>query len=201
MGMKNLSFAHLVGFGKKAKAEVDDEDKEKDDGERDHEDGVKKGKKAEDEKDKEKMDEDEDDDSAEDDSPKKEDEDDKKSKKSKADDGDDDEDDKEDKETEMRGSSVAADARRREQARCAAIFSSPSAAKNPELAANLAFKTRMPRSEALAVLEGTKVAPVARYDRSARNPNVGVGASHGMTSKQAVAKSLDDAFAKVKPRR
>ncbi|NVI06356.1 phage tail protein [Paraburkholderia sp. JPY454] len=44
----------------------------------------------------------------------------------------------------MRGKSAVARARRREQARCAAIMGSKHAARNVELAANLAFKTRMP---------------------------------------------------------
>jgi hypothetical protein len=52
----------------------------------------------------------------------------------------------------MRGDSPAADARRRERARCAAILTSAAGLKHPELACVLAFRTRVSRSEALGVL-------------------------------------------------
>ena len=72
------------------------------------------------------------------------------------DDGDDDEDEDEgdddgDRE-EASAASPAYAARRRERARCAAIFADPAAALNPALAAQLAFGTSLPRSEAVAVL-------------------------------------------------
>lgn len=211
-----LSFAHLTGVGSNARAETDEE--KKDPAERDHEDGnVKKGKKAEDKKDcpaAENDDGTEDKEASGDDLPESDDgdgDDDgdkkgKKAKKAKADkqDGDgadEDEDDKEDREVEMRGNSPAAQARRREQARCAAIFASPAAGKNPALAANLAFKTRMTRQEALVVLESTPAAAgPGNAARAARNPNVGSGASGSPTSAQAVASSWDRTFAKVNGR-
>ena len=58
----------------------------------------------------------------------------------------------------------------------AAIFSSKAAARNPVLAANLAFNTTMTRKEALAVLEGTPPAQQPGAGRAARNPNLGAGA-------------------------
>jgi hypothetical protein len=193
-----LSFAHLAGLGRKASAEGDDNK------DRDHEDGnVKKGKKAEgdepDEDDKDKKNdredaraEDDDPDSKAKDGDEEDEGDDKPTKKDAKADGDDDE--------EMRGNSVAAAARRREQARCAAIFASPAAARNPVLAANLAFKSRMSRGEALAILEATPAAAAAGHpDRAARNPRVGAGADAGLTSKQAVDSSWDRAFAKAAP--
>ncbi|WP_342616979.1 hypothetical protein [Rhodoferax sp. GW822-FHT02A01] len=61
----------------------------------------------------------------------------------------------EDPPEEMRGSSPIAVARRRERARCAAIIGHDAAASNMVLAANLAFKTRMTRAEAMAVLADT----------------------------------------------
>ncbi|GGJ14153.1 hypothetical protein [Neoroseomonas lacus] len=64
----------------------------------------------------------------------------------------------EDPDEEMRGNSAAAQARRRERARCAAIFASPHAAGRADVAAQLAFHTTMPRSAAvasLAALAGT----------------------------------------------
>ncbi|MGF6790174.1 hypothetical protein [Paraburkholderia sp. 35.1] len=102
---------------------------------------------------------------------------------------------------EMHGSSVEARARRREQARCAAIFSSHAAARNPVLAANLAFRTRLARGAALAVLESTPAAPPANSGRVERNPRVGPGGTPGMNSRQAIASAWDHAFAKVNARK
>jgi hypothetical protein len=115
------------------------------------------------------------------------------------DDEEEDKDDKDDDEMEMRGRSPAAKARRREQARCAAIFASRAAARNPVMAAHLAFRTRLPRKEAVAMLEATP-APGLSTDRSLRNPRVGPGGSQELSSRQAVASSWDRAFEKVNPR-
>jgi hypothetical protein len=56
---------------------------------------------------------------------------------------------------EMNGDSVTAQARRREQARCAAIFADAAAATRRDLAATLAFTTRLPRSQAIAILRSS----------------------------------------------
>lgn len=207
-----LSFAHLAGIGKRARAEADEDDDDKDVGERDHEDGnVKKGKKAKGDDDKDYAEDDSDDEQASDDDlPDSDDgdEDDdgdkkgKKAKKAKAEDEDaEDDEDKEDRDVEMRGNSPLAKARRREQARCAAIFASKAAAGNPALAANLAFKTRMSRKEALAVLESTPAASAPGAGRASRNPNVGTGASGSPTSQQAISANWDNAFKKAGGRR
>lgn len=126
----------------------------------------------------------------------------RKAKRARAQDDEGDESDDDDDETEMRGHSEAASARRREQARCAAIFASKAAAFNPALAANLAFRTRLPRSEAVAMLEASPPAVVSgpANDRAARNPRVGPGNSMHADSRQAIAASWDHAFAKVNPR-
>jgi len=198
-----LSFAHLTGFAKaRSEDETDDDQKarseDEDQNDQDREDGdVKKGKKAkkaEDDKDEpdaedDDLDGDEDDDADE-----------KKSKKAKADDADDDAKD-DDSDEEMRGKSAAASARRRERARCAAIFGSKAAGKNPALAANLAFNTSMGRKEALVVLENSPATSGGYPDRSARNPSIGSGGALQQNSRQAISSAWDKAFAKVAPRR
>jgi len=219
-----LSFAHLAGIGMKKKADSEDDPEKERESERDHEDetdGAKKGKRAKAEEDREREKEDidaEEEEGDDDDKEKKG----KKAKKAKAEgeeddeeacddkrgkkgkraksEGKDDENDEEDEDVEMRGSSPIAQARLREQRRCAAIFASSAAAKNPVLAANLAFCTRMTRTEALAVLEATPAASAAQV-RTRHNPDVGTGASASLTTKQAVDKSLDLAFSKVAGRR
>lgn len=109
----------------------------------------------------------------------------------------------EDPDKEMRGNSPIAAARRRERARCAAIFASAAAGRNPVLAAKLAFNTAMPRDEALAVLEGTPApAAAANAARAARNPQLGVGGERQTDSRAAAAAGWDKAFAKyTQPRR
>lgn len=206
LAARGLSFAHLAGFGNRAsRAEDDkpeDEDKpgargaEDDDKEpRDREDGDgngskgKKGKKAEDDKDK--------DPDAEDDEL-DEDEDDKKARRAENDDAD---PDAEDDEDEMRGKSAVARARIREQARCAAIMGSKAAGRNVELAANLAFKTRMTRQEALAILRTSPGASSASQERSSRNPRLGAGAESQRSSSQAAAAGWDRAFSKTTGKR
>lgn len=198
LAARGLSFAHLAGFGSRAsRAEDDkpeDEDKpgarsaEDDEQEpRDREDGGgdgskgKKSKKAEDDTDK--------DPDAEDD---------KKARHAEDDDAD---PDAEDDEDEMRGKSAAARARIREQARCAAIMSSKAAGRNVELAANLAFKTRMTRQEALAILRNSPAASSASQDRSSRNPRLGAGAESQRSSSQAATAGWDRAFSKTTGKR
>jgi|SRR6516225_9491761 hypothetical protein len=191
-----LSFAHLAGLNAKAsKAEDDkpeDEDKKEDakaEGDEPKEDDDKKDAKraddGDDEDKKEKAEDDEDDAKAEDEDDKKE---------AKADDGDDDDE-------EMRGKSAVAKARLREQARCASIFASKAAARNPVLAANLAFNTRMSRKEALAVLESTPAAASNHAERSARNPNIGSHSGAKPSPQQALAARWDANLKAANPSR
>jgi len=128
-------FAHLAGLGpRRASAPKAEDEKPKD------EEDEAKGKDAE---------EDPKDPPAE---PEAEDE------EEKAEGGEGDPED-EDPDEEMRGSSAAAQARRRERARCEAIFASPHAAGRADVAAQLAFRTTMPRAAAIESL-----AALARAD-------------------------------------
>jgi hypothetical protein len=204
-----LSFAHLGGLARKnAKASAEEDDDKKEQDREDTNAKAAKGAKAEGDDDERKKRDDEtddehearvakldDDEAAEGDDPDKKDDD--GDDKAKAEDGD-------DKDEEMRGKSATAQARRREQARCAAIFGSKAAAGNPVLAANLAFKTRMGRTEALAVLEATPAAAAAvpvNANRAARNPGIAAGGAMNPGGPQAAASSWDRAFAKVTPKR
>jgi hypothetical protein len=85
---------------------------------------------------------------------------------------------RDDDDKEMHGNSVIARARRRERARCAAIFATKEAGANPVLAANLAFQTRLTRRQAIRVLRDTP-APQAEkqhpHSVARRNPNLGAG--------------------------
>jgi len=229
LAARGLSFAHLAGLSAKAAKAEDDEDRkdaraegdsddEEDNTDRNRDDGdAKKGKAKSKAKAEDKDDEDDQGDDGQ-----------KSGKKAKAEDGDDtkdydaeeddDEDDQgddgqksgkrakaeeddDDEDEEMRGKSAVARARRREQARCAAIFASKAAARNPVLAANLAFNTRMGRKEALAVLQNTPAASVPGQGRQARNPNLGAGGEMHRNPAAAASAGWDRSFAKVTGKR
>lgn len=221
------NFAHLAGLGRKSRASAgneddqdngraeDDEDDDKSASDDDDQEPPKdkKGKKA---KAGRRADDDDDDDGqrAEDEDDEKDASDDddqdppkgKKGKKAKAgrradddEDGDDDEDaEDDDDKQEMSGRSAAASARRRERARCAAIFASKHAANNIPLAASLAFDTTMTRKEATAVLKsqaGRSSAPEPRR-RSREDYNSDLGADHGR-GKPSTAASWGTTFDKI----
>ncbi|MEI7411068.1 hypothetical protein [Pectobacterium aroidearum] len=150
--MSKFQFAHLLGLKKKASEEEDD-DKEK---------GKKaKSRRAEEERDDEEDTEDDDDreDMEEDDrDPDAEDDDDDKEKGKKAKSRRAEEDDEDAEEDENRDVKKG---RRAERKRCAAIFGSKHAAGRPDMAAHLAFNTRMSASEAIETLATMgAVAPV-----------------------------------------
>lgn len=149
-------FAHLMG--NKAKATEEDDEKTR----------KAKGRRAEDDDDEE---------NAENDDPESEDQDEekegrkaKKAKSKKAEDDDEDpnaenddenaEGDDEDAEDDEDNKDVKK-GRRAERKRCARIFGSKAAAARPDMAAHLAFNTRMSSSEAISILKamGGSLAP------------------------------------------
>ncbi|ALS63651.1 hypothetical protein [Pandoraea apista] len=212
LAARRLSFAHLAGFATRgARAEDDkpeDEDTKQgrradDDSpeEQDRDDGNgskgKKGKRAEDRNDDPDAEDDEMDDSSKGKKGKRADDD----ADPEAEDDDDTDPDAEDDDGEMRGKSAVARARLREQARCAAIMGSKAAGRNVELAANLAFKTRMTRQEALAVLRSSPAASTANHSRAARNPNLGAGGEMQRSSAHATSSGWERAFSKVTGKR
>ncbi|BCF96628.1 hypothetical protein PPGU19_011970 [Paraburkholderia sp. PGU19] len=167
---------------KKARAEDDDDDGAEDDGQK----SGKKAKKAEDGDESKDYAEEDDDDGAEDDG--------QKSGKRAEEDGD-------DEDEEMRGKSAVARARRREQARCAAIMGHKAAGRNVVLAANLAFNTRMGRKEAIAVLQATPAASTPGQGRQARNPNLGAGGEMHRNPQREASAGWDRAFSKATGKR
>ncbi len=205
MAKGGMNFAHLGGI-KAGKPRSDDADKKDDD----KDDDADKGKDAKaDDTDPPKKDDDKDeggkdakagkDDSGkgggEDDDADK----DKGAKGSKAstDDADADDDDEE----EMHGKSAAASARRRERARCSAIFASRAAARNPVLAANLAFNSNMTRKNAVAMLESTPAPQAAapqNASRAANNPRVDPPGAPEQNAHASLMSSWDAARARNK---
>ncbi|MBN5283368.1 hypothetical protein [Serratia ureilytica] len=141
--MSHFKFAHLLGLKKKASEEEDD-DKEKS--------KKAKSRRAEEERDDEEDAEDDDDrEDMEDDDrePDAEDDDDDKEKGKKAKSRRAEEDDEDAEEDENRDVKKG---RRAERKRCAAIFGSKHAAGRPDMAAHLAFNTRMSAREAIDTL-------------------------------------------------
>lgn len=208
LAARGLSFAHLAGFaarGSRAEDDNNDDEPKKNDAEDDQDKPKdddqsgskgKKGRRAED------------DDSGDGDDQNRDDSDSKRGKAKGSDDDDDtdaedDELDAEDDEDEMRGKSASARARRRERARCAAIFASKAAARNPEMAANLAFNTSLTRQEALALLRSAPAqgADNGSRSRAARNPNLGAGGDMQRGGAQQVQAGWDRSFQKVTGKR
>lgn len=147
MADNKFTFAHLIGLGKKARASEEDEDKKV---------RKAKGRKAEEDERDEDAEDDEDREGAEDQ------DDEKQGRKAKKAGGDDDDPDAEDDEDAEGDDEDAEDddenkdvkkGRRTERKRCARIFGSKAAAGRPDMAAHLAFNTRMSSSEAISTLK------------------------------------------------
>ncbi|WNP29087.1 hypothetical protein RN616_11120 [Morganella morganii] len=147
MADNKFTFAHLIGLGKKARASEEDENKK-----------VRKAKDRKAEEDE--RDEDAEDDEDREDAEEQDDE--KQGRKAKKAEGDDDDPDAEDDEDAEGDDEDAEDdddnkdvkkGRRAERKRCARIFGSKAAAGRPDMAAHLAFNTRMSSSEAICTLK------------------------------------------------
>ncbi|MBT0329032.1 hypothetical protein ISO88_03995 [Morganella morganii subsp. morganii] len=150
MADNKFTFAHLIGLGKKARASEEDEDKKV---------RKAKGRKAEEDEPDEDAENDEDREGAEDQDDEKQG---RKAKRAKKAEGDDDDPDAEDDEDTEGDDEDAEDddenkdvkkGRRAERKRCARIFGSKAAAGRPDMAAHLAFNTRMSSSEAISTLK------------------------------------------------
>lgn len=186
-----FSFAHLLGLNKAAKASrAEEEEEDQNSGEEEeNEEGddktSKKGKKAkkanEDDPDAE-----EDDPDAEEDDP-------------DAEDDDDDPDAEEDKEDENKDVKKG---RKAERERCAAIFGSKHAAGRPDLAATLAFTTKLSAKEAIRVMRanGRTVTGAAvqlgqpkrqtLQDRMANEPHPKIGVNGGKSGGSSTAEKM-----------
>lgn len=156
MADNKFTFAHLLGRGKKAKASEEDEDKKV---------RKAKGRKAEEDEQDENAEDDENREGAEDQDDEKQG---RKAKKAKKAEGDDDDPDAEDDENAEGDDEDAEDddenkdvkkGRRAERKRCARIFGSKAAAGRPDMAAHLAFNTRMSSSEAISTLKAMGAVP------------------------------------------
>ncbi|WP_097458069.1 hypothetical protein [Escherichia coli] len=136
--MSKFSFMHLISPGGRSRMDDDPEDK------RDEENAEEDEERRESRKARSRADDDNNDDgeNAEDDDDRRE----SRKARSRADDDDPDDENAEDDDDEEK-------ARASERHRCAAIFATPYAAKNPALAAELAFNTRMSVKQARAVMK------------------------------------------------
>ncbi|HIC7643342.1 TPA: hypothetical protein ACW7KW_003040 [Serratia liquefaciens] len=192
--MSYSKFAHLMGFKKKA-SEDEDDDKEK---------GKKaKSRRAEEERDDEEDAEEEDDredmEDDDDSDPDAEEDDDKgkgkkaKSRRAEEDDDADAEEDDENRDVKK--------GRRAERKRCAAIFGSKHAAGRPDMAAHLAFNTRMSASEAigtLATMGAVAPAKAVRVSLDARMQSeqvrLGQDSSKPATGKNALVSKMTSLY-------
>lgn len=121
----------------------------------------------------------------------KDDDDDTKPKETKAE-GDDKEKKGEEYAKAQRAEGVS-EGRAAERERCAAIFASPAAARNVQLAAELAFNSDMSAEAAIAALGKAAPARAEPAGRSARNPSLGAGAPAQESPAAAIASSWDAA--------
>lgn len=176
-------FAHLLGLGPRAgtddkrrskRADEDDEEKkdarseEKDTTDQEEDTGRSASKAEDEDADDEEIEdgeeEEEEDEDNRDDKDERESRRSKKGKKSKKSKRAEEDEDagvdgkRDDSDEDMRGQSAAAHARRRERARCEAIFACDAAAVRPDVAAQVAFRTTLARGEAVSVVTAAAAA-------------------------------------------
>lgn len=191
--MNKFSFAHLLGLNIAAKAsraaEEEEEDQNAEEESENEEDDDKSSKKS-----KKAKKANEDDPDAEDDDPDAEDDEDDP-------DAEDDDDDPDAEEEEDENKDVKK-GRKAERQRCAAIFSSKHAAGRPDLAATLAFTTRLTAKEAIRVMRAngrTVTGAVVQLsqpkrqtlqDRMAREPQTKIGVNGGKSGNSTAEKMM-----------
>jgi hypothetical protein len=196
-----MSFAHLAGVKTGAKRAEDTDDTTTEDEDTDpaaeDEDEPPKSKKAKsarraEDKDDESMAEDDDDDTA------AEGDDDDTSAEGDDDDTDAEDDEDPPKSKKAKGSRASTAEFRRgrlaERQRCARIFGSPAAGRNPAAAAELAFNTNLTSSAAISVLKTTGGSSAAA--RSRGNPDLGTDSGSPDPARHA-GKGWDKALANV----
>lgn len=186
--MNKFSFAHLLGLNKAAKAsraaEEEEEDQnaeEESENEEDDDKSSQKGKKAK---------------KANEDDPDAEDDEDDPDPDAEDDDDDPDAEEEEDENKDVKKG------RKAERQRCAAIFSSKHAAGRPDLAATLAFTTRLTAKEAIRVMRAngrTVTGAVVQLsqpkhqtlqDRMAREPQTKIGVNGGKSGNSTAEKMM-----------
>lgn len=189
--MSYFKFAHLLGLKKKASEEDDDKEKGKKAKSRRAEEERDDEEDAEDDDDREDMEDDDREPDAEDDDDEKE-----KGKKAKSRRAEEDDEDAEEGEN-----SDVKKGRRAERKRCAAIFGSKHAAGRPDMAAHLAFNTRMSASEAIDTLATMgAVAPVkiarASLDERMQDEKVRLGpdGDKPLTGKNALVSKMTSLY-------
>lgn len=153
-------FAHLLGLGRRAKAETED-----------NKDTAEDPKPGEHAADPARKDGESDDDYAKRCAEARQRAEEKEPEEGDPDDKEDDEESTDDEATRKAKSRArksfargVAGGRLAEQARCRAIFATPAAGKRPDVAATLAFDTRMPAAQAVKVLEATANGQLATGD-------------------------------------
>jgi hypothetical protein len=211
------SFAHLLGRGPKVAAAKPEDEQREGESDSDYEKRKKEGSHASAESDELEQGDDESDedfekrkkDAAEDKKDDDESEDEhkarvkankaKRAKRARAEeDGDDDEEGDDGSDGADMRKKGARSARLRERARCSAIFADAAAGKNPALAAQLAFGTDLPRTQAINVLRAGGLAVASGPRRpsldermaSVKVPVIGNGDAAGPTGAQGTAAQI-----------
>ena len=111
--------------------------------------------------------------------------------------------DKDDEDAKKAEKKAEARGHKAEKARCAAIFASPEAANNIQLAAHLAFNTSLSATKAIDALKTASAGPQRLHHRmaAAPQPRIGSGAESDPRSADAIAQSWERAAAPFMPKK